>query len=192
VNQAYKVQGAAIEGDVYIGKGVVIEPDTFIQGPAIIGDHCQIRQGAYIRGNLILGNGCVVGHATEVKNAIFFNKAQAPHFAYVGDSILGNHVNLGAGTRVANLPLFSAKDPATSKRPSIRLKIDDQEIDTGLSKFGAILGDHSQTGCNVVISPGCIIGRGCRIYALVSLRKGYYPPNSIVKLRQDTEAVARE
>lgn len=182
---------AVIEGDVYIGKNTIVEPGAFIQGPTIIGDNCQIRQGAYIRGSVILGNKCIVGHATEVKNAIFLDKAQAPHFAYVGDSILGNSVNLGAGTRLANVPLFSVKDPVTLKRPSIRIRIDNKEIDTGLSKLGAILGDDVQTGCNVVTSPGCIIGPGSRVYALLSLGKGYYPPGSIIKLRQQTDQVIR-
>lgn len=183
--------GVTVLGDVYIGRNTVIEPGAYIKGPTIIGDNCQIRQGAYIRGGVILGNKCIVGHATEVKSAIFLDKAQAPHFAYVGDSILGSSVNLGAGTRLANVPIFSVKDPITLERPSIRFRIGDTEIDTGLSKLGAILGDQVQTGCNVVTSPGCIVGSGTRIYALVALEKGYYPPDSIIKLRQLTEQVKR-
>ncbi len=184
--------GAFIEGDVYIGQGTVVEPGALIYGPTIIGENCEIRQGAYIRGNVILGNKAIVGHASEVKNAIFLDNAHAPHFAYVGDSILGNQVNLGAGTRLANVPLFSAKDPVTLKRPTIRIRLDGKEIDTGLSKLGAILGDEVQIGCNTVTNPGCIVGPRTLIYALTSLKSGYYPADSIIKLRQQTESVARQ
>lgn len=183
--------GVVIEGPVYIGKHTRLEPGVFIRGPAIIGENCQIRQGAYVRGNLLLGDNCIVGHATEVKNSIFLDQAQAAHFAYVGDSILGQRVNLGAGTRLANLPMFSAKDPITKKRPSLRFRFDGQEIDTGLSKLGAILGDDVQTGCNVVTNPGCIVGPRTLIYALVSLRKGYYPADSIVKFWPQTALATR-
>jgi NDP-sugar pyrophosphorylase family protein len=183
--------GAFIKGDVYIGQGTVVEPGALIYGPTIIGENCEIRQGAYIRGNVILGNKVIVGHASEVKNAIFLDSAHAPHFAYVGDSILGNQVNLGAGTRLANVPLFSAKDPVTLKRPTIRIRLEGKEIDTGLSKLGAILGDEVQIGCNTVTNPGCIVGPRTLIYALTSLKSGYYPADSIIKLRQQTESVAR-
>lgn len=184
--------GVFIEGDVYIGPGTVIEPGTLIYGPTIIGENCEIRQGAYIRGNVILGNKAIVGHASEVKSTIFLDNAHAPHFAYVGDSILGNQVNLGAGTRLANMPMFSAKDPVTLKRPTIRIRVGGKEIDTGLSKLGAILGDEVQTGCNTVTNPGCIVGPRTLIYALTSLRSGYYPADSIIKLRQQTEKVVRK
>ncbi len=177
-------EGAFIEGDVYIGKGTIVEPGVLIYGPTIIGDNCQIRQGAYIRGNVIVGHKSVVGHTTELKNVIFLNGAHASHFAYLGDSILGNRVNLGAGTRLANLPVLSTKDPITLKRPSIRFRYAGQEIDTGLSKLGAILGDDAQTGCNMVANPGCVVGPRTLIYPLVSLRKGYYPADSIIKLDQ--------
>jgi NDP-sugar pyrophosphorylase family protein len=109
----------------------------------------------------------------------------------VGDSILGNQVNLGAGTRLANVPLFSAKDSITLKRPTIRIRFEGQEIDTGLSKLGAILGDEVQIGCNTVTNPGCIVGPRTLIYALTSLKSGYYPADTIIKLRQQTESVAR-
>ncbi len=184
--------GIFIKGSVYVGKDTIVEPGTFIKGPTIIGENCQIRQGAYIRGNVILGNNCVVGHTTEVKNSIFLNEALAPHFACVGDSVLGNRVNLGAGTILAVLPLLSIKDSVTLRRPNIRFPFNGQEIDIGLSKFGAILGDDVQTGCNVVTNPGCIVGRRTLIYALVSLRKGYYPPDHIIKHRQQIEQVVRK
>jgi NDP-sugar pyrophosphorylase family protein len=183
--------GVIIEGDVYIGQGTLLDPQVTIKGPAIIGDHCQVRQGAFIRGNMVTGAHCVVGHATEVKNSIFLEGAQASHFAYVGDSILGNRVNMGAGTKLANLPLMSIKDSVTGKRPTVRLRLGDQVLDTDLAKLGAIIGDDSQTGCNSVLNPGCIIGPRTLVYALVSLRKGYYPADSVIKLEQRTALVDR-
>lgn len=135
---------------ISIGKGTVVEPGAHIQGPCIIGENCQIRQGAYIRGNFICGDFCVIGHGTEVKNSIFLNHAQAAHFAYVGDSILGNQTNLGAGTICANLRF--------DKKP-IRLFFNGRSVDTHLKKFGAIFGDLSQSGCNSVTNPGTLIGK---------------------------------
>lgn len=177
---------------VVIGEGTVVEPGAFVQGPAIIGRNCQIRHGAYIRGDVVIGNDCVVGHASELKNAIMLDTAQCPHFAYVGDSILGRNVNLGAGTKLSNLPVVSVKDAASGKRPTIKLTIEGQEYDTGLAKFGCVLGDGSQTGCNVVTNPGCLIGRNTLVYPNVSLRKGYYPADRIIKLHQALQAVERE
>ncbi len=114
---------------VVIGEGTVVEPGAFIQGPAIIGKNCQIRNGAYIRGDVIIGNNCTVGHATELKNCIMIDTAQAPHFAYVGDSIIGRGVNLGAGTRLSNVPVTSCKKcPNTGKRPTIKITVDGQGI----------------------------------------------------------------
>lgn len=177
---------------VVIGKGTVVEPGAFIQGPAIIGRNCQIRHGAYIRGDVVIGNNCTVGHASELKNAIMLDTAQCPHFAYVGDSILGRKVNLGAGTRLSNLPVVSVKDEQTGKRPHVMVTIDEETYDTGLAKFGAILGDGVQTGCNVVTNPGCLIGKNTLIYPNLALKKGYYPPNRIIKLRQEISVVDRE
>lgn len=176
---------------VVIGEGTVIEPGAFVQGPAIIGKNCQIRHGAYIRGDVVIGNNCIVGHASELKNTIMLDTSQCPHFNYVGDSILGRKVNLGAGSRLSNLPVVSVKDPDTGKRPHVTVTIDGEVYDTGLSKFGAILGDGAQTGCNVVTNPGCLIGRNTLIYPNLALRKGYYPPNKIIKLIQQTEIVDR-
>ncbi len=177
---------------VVIGEGTIVEPGVFIMGPAIIGRNCQIRHGAYIRGDVIVGNNCIVGHASELKNCIMLDTAQCPHFAYVGDSILGRNVNLGAGTKLSNVPVVSVKDPATGKRPSVKVTIDNVEYDTGLQKFGAIIGDGCQLGCNVVTNPGCLIGKNTLVYPCVSLRKGYYPPNTIVKLSQDITAAERK
>ena len=122
----------------------------------------------------------------------FLPHAAAPHFAYVGDAILGHRVNLGAGTKLSNLGILSAKDPTTGRRPTIKLTIDDQVYDTGLTKLGAILGDDAQTGCNAVLNPGCIVGPRTLVYANASLRKGYHPADSIIKLRQNLRAMGRE
>ncbi len=176
---------------VVIGEGTVVEPGAFVQGPAIIGRNCQIRHGAYIRGHVVIGNNCIVGHSTELKNCIMMDTAQAPHFAYVGDSILGRGVNLGSGTVLSNVPISSSKDPETGKRPTIKVTIDGTTYDTGLVKFGAVIGDYTQTGCNVVTNPATLLGKNCLIYPNLSVKKGYYPPNKIIKLRQDVAVVER-
>lgn len=184
---------ANLHGDrISIGAGTVVEDGVTIHGPAIIGSHCEIRQGAYIRGNAILGDGCVLGHASELKHSIMLNNAQAPHFAYVGDSILGGHVNLGAGTKLSNLTVSSVKDENTGKRPTIWLTIDGQHVDTGLAKLGAILGDHVQTGCNAVTNPGTLIGPYTLVYPNTSISKGYIPGHNIVKLRQELSITPRQ
>jgi NDP-sugar pyrophosphorylase family protein len=176
---------------IYVAEGASVEPGAYILGPAYIGSGAKVLHGAYIRENVVLLPGSALGHASEAKNSLFLPGAHAPHFAYVGDSILGHRVNLGAGTKLSNLGVLSAKDPATGKRPTIKLVIDGEEYDTGLAKFGAILGDGAQTGCNVVLNPGCVVGRRTLVYANASLRKGYYPPDSIIKLRQTLESIER-
>jgi UDP-N-acetylglucosamine diphosphorylase / glucose-1-phosphate thymidylyltransferase / UDP-N-acetylgalactosamine diphosphorylase / glucosamine-1-phosphate N-acetyltransferase / galactosamine-1-phosphate N-acetyltransferase len=188
------MDGAYVDDNdaVVIGEGTVVEPGVFIQGPAIIGNNCQIRNGAYIRGDVIIGNNCTVGHATELKNCIMIDSAQAPHFAYVGDSILGRGVNLGAGTRLSNVPVTSAKCPDTGKRPSIKITIAGKEYDTGLAKFGAVVGDFCQIGCNVVTNPGTLIGKNTLVYPNLSLKKGLYPANRIIKLTQQVTATERK
>ena len=135
---------------ISIGKGSVLEPGAYIKGPCIIGANCTVRHGAYIRGDLIAGDNCVIGHDTEVKNAILLDGAHAAHFAYVGDSILGNRVNLGAGVKCANLKLDSSP---------VSVYFEGQHYPTGLRKFGAIIGDQAQIGCNCVTNPGTLIGR---------------------------------
>lgn len=176
---------------VFVGPGARIEPGAYVLGPAYIGAGAVVRHGAFVRENVILLPGAILGHASESKNSLFLPEAAAPHFSYVGDSILGHRVNLGAGTKLSNLGVLSEKDKETGKRPSIRLTIDNIDYDTGLPKLGAILGDGAQTGCNSVLNPGCLIGRESLVYANTSLRKGYYPPHSIIKLRQTVEIAAR-
>lgn len=142
--------GVSLLGNrIKIGKGVLIEPGVMISSPTIIDDHTVIRQGAYVRGYCLFGKRCVVGHVTEVKHSIFLNDAKAGHFAYLGDSILGNNANLGAGTKLANLRFTSG---------NVKVKTPENSLDTGLRKFGAILGDNVQTGCNSVTNPGTLIG----------------------------------
>lgn len=177
---------------IYIGKGTVVEADSYITGPAYIGDNCEIRQGAYLRGNVIAGKGAVLGHTCEFKNSVLLPGAHAAHFAYVGDSVLGCRVNLGAGTKLSNLTVSSDRvKAATGQRPTIKILIPGQTelVDTGLAKFGAVLGDDVKTGCNAVLNPGCVVGPGTMIYSNVSLPKGYWAGGKIIKLRQQLEEV---
>jgi len=184
--------GAFLSGDdIYIERGAFVEAGAYIAGPAYISANAQVRHGAYIRSNVLIGEGAIVGHATEIKNSVLLANAHAPHFNYVGDSVLGRNVNLGAGTKLSNLTVVSTKDAKTGKRPTIKLKIGDHWFDTGLAKLGAILGDDVQTGCNSVLNPGVLIGPRTLIYANASLPKGYYPSDSILKLRQTFEHAKR-
>ncbi len=177
--------------DIFIGPGAVVEPGAFIAGPAYIGPDAHVRHGAYIRGNAFIAAGAIVGHATEVKNSILLSGAYAPHFNYVGDSILGRGVNLGAGTKLSNLTVVSVKDPETGQRPTLKILIGGELFDTGLTKLGAILGDGAQTGCNSVLNPGVLIGPRSLVYANASLPKGYYPADTLIKLRQTFEYAER-
>jgi NDP-sugar pyrophosphorylase family protein len=167
---------------IFIGRGTVLEPSAILKGPLIIGEDCEIRQGAYLRGNVLIGSHCVIGHCTEVKNSIVMNHSEAGHFNYIGDSILGSHVNMGAGSRLANLQFRSAeqKEGEVQLFPEIPALIDDKSIPTGMNKFGAILGDNVELGCNAVICPGALIGKENWIYPNSVLCKKYYPPRSIV------------
>ncbi len=176
---------------LFIGAGARIEPGAYVHGPAYIAPGAVVRHGAFVRENVILLEGSILGHASEAKNSLFFPHAHAPHFNYVGDSILGHHVNLGAGTKLSNLSMLSEKDEATGKRTTISITIASVIHDTGIAKMGAILGEGAQTGCNAVLTPGSLVAPGTMVYANVSLRKGYYPPHSLVKLRQTIEVVAK-
>jgi len=167
--------------DVFVGEGTVIEPGAMIKGPAWIGEGCQIRNGAYIRENVIIGNHVVAGNSCEFKNCLIFDKAEVAHFNYVGDSILGYKSHLGAGVILSNVRL---------DRREVMVSLPDAAIPTGLKKFGAIVGDHAEIGCNSVISPGSIIGRGALIYPGVSWR-GILPEKQIVRLRQQLDILPR-
>lgn len=159
------------DDNISVGEGAVVEPGALINGPAIIGNNTEVRQGAYIRGNCLVGDRCVVGHTTEMKNSLMLNDAKAGHFAYIGDSILGSNVNLGAGTKLANLKLSGSE---------IKLKAGEKTYNTGLRKFGAILGDDVQTGCNTVTNPGAVLGKGCLVYPNTSVQGIYYPERSVI------------
>ena len=175
------------EQAIYIAASARIEPGAYVQGPAYIGAGAVVRHGAFVRENVGMLPGSVLGHASEAKNSLLLPAAHAPHFNYVGDSILGHRANLGAGTKLSNLTMVSQKDPESGRRPTLQLVVDNQLYDTGLAKLGAILGDEAQTGCNSVLNPGVLIGPRTLVYANLSLRKGYYPPDTVVKLRQKVE-----
>ena len=159
---------------IFIDEDVIIESGTLIIGPCYISRESTIRHGAFLRGNVFLSERSVVGHATEVKNSIFLEGAAAPHFAYVGDSILGRDVNLGAGVKCANLKL---------NRKEIILNIEGEQVKTGLTKLGAIIGDNAQIGCNTVLNPGTVISKNAIIYSSLSIG-GFIPSNSVVKPSQ--------
>jgi UDP-N-acetylglucosamine diphosphorylase / glucose-1-phosphate thymidylyltransferase / UDP-N-acetylgalactosamine diphosphorylase / glucosamine-1-phosphate N-acetyltransferase / galactosamine-1-phosphate N-acetyltransferase len=170
-----------ISDHVYIGDGTVIENGVTIKGPAWIGNNCEIRSGCYIRENVIVGDDVVLGNSCEFKNCIVFNDAQIPHFSYVGDSVLGYQVHLGAGVILSNVRL---------DRKQISVRGESDLIPTGLRKFGAIIGDRAEIGCNAVINPGSIIGRNSLIYPLTHFG-GVLPENSILKVRQEFVRVQR-
>jgi NDP-sugar pyrophosphorylase family protein len=172
---------AWIGGQVYIGPGTVVEDGAMIKGPAIIGRNCQIRHNAYIRDHVLIGDDCVVGNSSEIKQALLFNRAQVPHFNYVGDSILGHRAHLGAGVKISNFKLDGS---------TVTVRVDGQPLDTGLRKFGALVGDGCDVGCNAVLNPGSVLGRGGVVYPNVTWR-GVLPPHHIAKNRAATEVVAR-
>lgn len=165
---------------ISIGRGTVIEPDVYIEGPCIIGENCTIRHGAYIRSNVILGCGAIVGHCCEIKNSLFMNHAVAAHLCYVGDSILGPNVNLGAGVKCSNLR-FDKRE--------ISIKYQEKRIYTGLIKLGSIFGSGVQIGCNAVLNPGTFIGRDSFICPLMNIG-GYIP--SGVQIRSAPNLVAEQ
>ncbi|HEX7859729.1 MAG TPA: DapH/DapD/GlmU-related protein [Verrucomicrobiae bacterium] len=166
---------------VFIGEGTVVEHGAMIKGPAIIGRNCQIRHNAYIREDVIIGDECVIGNSCEFKNAMLFNNCQVPHFSYVGDSIFGYKAHLGAGVKISNVKLVPG---------NVTVEKDGVPLDTGLRKFGVLLGDNTDIGCNSVINPGSIIGKGSVIYPNTSWR-GILPANMIVKNRAKQDIVVR-
>lgn len=175
--------GVAWVGDhVSIGEGTVLEDGVMIKGPAIIGRNCQIRHNAYLRENVIVGDNCVVGNSTELKNAVLFNHCQAPHYNYVGDSILGYKAHLGAGVKISNLKVT---------RNNVVIEHAGQRIETGLRKFGALIGDRTEIGCNAVLNPGSILGRDCLVYPNVNWR-GVLLSGHIAKNHAKVEVVQRK
>ncbi len=165
---------------ISIGPNCIIESGAFLRGPCIIGANCEIRNGAYIRGDVITGRSCVIGHSTEVKNSIFLDGARAAHFAYVGDSILGGGVNLGAGVKCANFRL---------NQSNIIIHHGGRRVDTGTNKLGAIIGDGAQIGCNCVLNPGTVVGENsvCCPGLVVS---GFVPADSFVQFPPERPRLA--
>ena len=159
------------EGSVWIHKTATIAPSASIGSFVIIGENANIRHGAYIRENAIVGSGAVVGNSTELKNVILFDNAQVPHYNYVGDSILGYKSHMGAGAITSNLK---------NDRSNISIIFEDSRVETGLRKFGAILGDDVEVGCNSVLNPGSVIGAGSWVYPL-SFVRGWVPKGRIYK-----------
>ncbi len=157
--------------DVWIAKTAKVAPTASIVGPTIIGKDADIRHCAYIRGSAIIGEGVVVGNSTEIKNVILFNKVQVPHYNYVGDSILGYKAHMGAGSITSNVK---------SDKSLVIVHAGTLKLETGLKKFGAILGDYVEVGCNSVLNPGTVIGRNANIYPL-SMVRGFVPEASIYK-----------
>lgn len=164
------------KGDnIWIHKSVTIAPTATLNGPLIIDEGTEVRPGAFIRGKAIVGKNCVVGNSTELKNVVLFNTVQVPHYNYVGDSILGTHSHMGAGSITSNVK---------SDKTLVVVKDGDERIETGLKKFGAMLGDYVEVGCNSVLNPGTMIGRQTNVYPLSCVR-GVIPENSIFKNKDE-------
>lgn len=161
--------------NIWIAKSAKVAPTAYINGPAIIGENAEIRHCAFIRGKAIVGEGAVVGNSTELKNVILFNKVQVPHYNYVGDSILGYKSHMGAGSITSNVK---------SDKKLVIVKNGKETIETGLKKFGAMLGDNVEVGCGSVLNPGTVIGNNTNIYPLSSVR-GVIPKSSIYKNRNE-------
>ncbi len=166
-----KEQFTEVKENVWIAKSAKVAPTAFINGPAIIDEDAEIRHCAFIRGNAIVGKGAVVGNSTELKNVILFNKVQVPHYNYVGDSILGFKSHMGAGSITSNVK---------SDKTLVVVKNGEEKIETGLKKFGAMLGDQVEVGCNSVLNPGTVIGRNSNVYP-TSMVRGCIPSGSIYK-----------
>ncbi len=173
--------GVHITGPVFLHPSVRLPHTATIIGPAWIGEGTEIRPGAFIRGHTITGARCVLGNSCEFKNCLLLDGAQVPHFSYVGDSILGNGAHLGAGAILSNLRL---------DRQIVTVRIPEGTVDTGLKKFGAILGDHAEVGCNAVLNPGTLLGQRALVMPTISF-SGYLPPNTIAKTRQTVTFLPR-
>ncbi len=156
---------------IWIAKDALVAPSATLNGPLIIGHETEVRHCAYLRGNALIGDGCVVGNSTELKNVILMNQVQVPHYNYVGDSVLGFKAHMGAGSITSNVK---------SDKSLVTVRIGEEKLETGLKKFGAILGDKVEIGCNSVLNPGSIVGRSSHVYPL-SMVRGIVPPNSIYK-----------
>lgn len=161
--------------DIWVAKSAKVAPSAYLGGPLIICENAEIRHCAFIRGSAIVGAGAVVGNSTELKNAVLFDGVQVPHYNYVGDSILGYKAHTGAGAITSNLK---------SDKKLVTVMCDGEKVETGVKKFGAMLGDFADIGCNSVLNPGTVVGRGTRVYPL-SMVRGYVPEYSIYKNRNE-------
>ena len=178
-----RCEGVAYVGeDVFIGEGTVVEDGVMIKGPAIIGRNCHIRHNAYIREHVIIGDQCVIGNSCELTNSLLFHGAGAPHFNYIGDSLLGHKAHLGAGVKISNIKLVPG---------NIIVEVNGERIDSGLRKFGALLGDYADIGCNAVLNPGSIIGRRSVVYPTTNWR-GVLRADMIVKNKAEQEVAKRK
>lgn len=157
--------------DVWVAKSAHVFESAYIHGPAIIGENAEVRHCAFIRGNALVGNGAVVGNSTELKNVILFNEVQVPHYNYVGDSILGYKAHMGAGSITSNV---------RGDKKLVKVHTPEGDLETGMKKFGAMLGDEVEVGCGTVLNPGSVVGKCSNIYPLSSVRK-FIPANSIYK-----------
>lgn len=160
-----------VSENVWVAKSAKVFPSAYIGAPCIIGENTEVRHCAFIRGSVLVGENCVVGNSTEVKNSIIFDNVQIPHYNYVGDSVLGYKSHLGAGSITSNVK--SDKTPVT-------VALEDGKVETGLKKFGAMVGDYTEVGCNSVLCPGTVLGKNCTVYPLSRVR-GYIPENRIFK-----------
>jgi hypothetical protein len=180
-HQGHKLPGAALimpgvmlaDDGLEIGAGALVESGAFLKGPAVIGPRSEVRQGAYVRGSVWSAPGALIGHATEAKNTLLLPEAKAGHFAYLGDSLLGRKVNLGAGTKLANFKM--------TDQPYIFRVAGQEVVEVRRRKFGAIIGDGAATGCNAVTNPGVLLGRKVKIMPNVSVPAGYYPARSLIR-----------
>ena len=164
------------EGNIWIARSAKVFPSAYIGGPAIIDEEAEIRHCAFIRGSAIVGKGAVAGNSTELKNVILFNKVQVPHYNYVGDSILGFKAHMGTGSITSNVK---------SDKTLVVVKAGEETLETGLKKFGAMLGDQVEVGCNSVLNPGTVIGKNTNIYP-TSMVRGLIPADSIYKRQGET------
>jgi len=174
VSDAAVVYAGAVfmDDEIHLAPGSKVEPGALIKGPSFIGPGSEVRQGAYLRGSCLVGRGCVVGHTTEMKNSVMLDGAKAGHFAYLGDSVLGREVNLGAGTKLANLKIVNSP---------YRIRVGDNIYQIDRRKFGAILGDGCETGCNSVTNPGAILGPRSLVAPCLSVPAGYHPRRSVLR-----------
>lgn len=170
------------EGNIWIARSATVAPTAYIHGPAIIGKDAEVRHCAFIRGNAIVGEGAVVGNSTELKNVVLFNKVQVPHYNYVGDSILGYKSHMGAGSITSNVK---------SDKKLVVVKTPEGNIETGMKKFGAMLGDHVEVGCGTILNPGSVVGPHTNIYPLSSVR-GFVPGGSIYKCAGEVVEMRQE